>query len=193
VLLFTGHMIDKQGAEPRFPNTKAAEAEARRLIREEVVKEQTLAKEGIVGVAGGACGADILFHEVCAELNIPTKLYLALPPDKFIVTSVAHGGSEWTERFNALCKRVPPRILSETEELPVWLRSKPKYGIWQRNNLWMLFNALAMNSDALTLVALWDRGKARGPGGTEDLVAQVKSRGQKIVIAPAEKLRELVN
>ena len=54
----------------------------------------------------------------------------------------------------------------------------------------MLFNALAKNSEDLTLIALWDRGKADGPGGTEDLVAQVRQRGQKALILPAERLRE---
>ena len=190
VLLFTGHMIDKPGREPRFPNTPAAEAQARRMIRDEVVKEQALANARIVGISGGACGADILFHEICAELNIPTELYLALPPDQFCVTSVAHAGPDWIERFEALYKRLAPHVLGNTEELPVWLRAKPNYGIWQRNNLWMLFNALAKNSEDLTLIALWDRGKADGPGGTEDLVAQVRQRGQKALILPAERLRE---
>jgi hypothetical protein len=128
---------------------------------------------------------------VCAALEIKTQLYLALPPDEFRAASVAQGGPAWIERFNKLYQRVEPRILGKSEELPNWLHKKPDYGIWQRNNLWMLFNALAVNSDGLTLIALWDRGKADGPGGTQDLVKQVESRGQKILIAPAERLREL--
>jgi hypothetical protein len=190
-LLFTGHMIDEPGREPRFPNSPAAEAEARRMIQERVTGEKQLAPQGLLGIAGGACGGDILFHEVCAELGIKTQLYLALPPDKFRAASVAQGGPAWIERFNKLCARIEPRILSDSKELPNWLHRKPDYGIWQRNNLWMLFNALAANSEDLTLIALWDQGKADGPGGTEDLVAQVKGRGQKILIAPAERLREL--
>jgi hypothetical protein len=46
------------------------------------------------------------------------------------------------------------------------------YSIWQRNNLWMLFNGLALNLP-LTLLALWDQGPSDGPGGTTDLVAHV--------------------
>jgi hypothetical protein len=191
VLLFTGHMIDEPGREPRFPNNSAAEAEARRMIHGLVAREQQRAADGVVGIAGGACGGDILFHEVCAELGIETQLYLALPPHKFRPASVAQGGPAWIERFNKLCARIEPRILSDSEELPNWLHRKPDYGIWQRNNLWMLFNALAANSEDLTLIALWDKGKADGPGGTEDLVKQVESRGQRIFIAPAQRLREL--
>ena len=73
----------------------------------------------------------------------------------------------------------------------MWLRRKKEYDIWRRNNLWMLFNALALNAKTLTLIALWDQGKADGPGGTEDLVRQVGSRGYKVVRLPAERLKTL--
>ena len=54
----------------------------------------------------------------------------------------------------------------------------------------MLFNALALDLP-LTLIALWDQGPADGPGGTRDLVAQVRDRGQKIERLPAEQLKAL--
>jgi hypothetical protein len=190
-LLFTGHMVDAATrTQPRFPNTKAVEAEARRLILEAVSKEKDLAPEGLIGIAGGACGGDILFHEICAELGIDTQLFLALPRAQFCATSVQHGGPDWVERFNRLCDRVTPRVLSESEELPRWLRGKKDYTIWQRNNLWMLFNALALNPERLTLVALWDGGKGDGPGGTDDLVQQVQSRGHRNVILSADTLKQ---
>ena len=190
VLLFTGHMVDAEDRPiPRFPRTAAAEAEARRLIRDAVTKERELSGDDLSGFAGGACGSDILFHEVCEELNIPTQLFLAVKRDQFVVESVSRGGPGWVERFNTLCGRVPPRELADSTRLPVWLRSKKDYSIWQRNNLWMLFNALALNLP-LTLLALWDQGPSDGPGGTKDLVAQVESRGQKVVRLEAERLRD---
>jgi hypothetical protein len=82
-------------------------------------------------------------------------------------------------------------VLAESEQLPRWLRGKKDYSIWERNNLWMLFNALALNADNLTLLALWDGGKSDGPGGTEDLVQQVKSRGHKSIVLPADTLKQL--
>ena len=191
VLVFTGHMVDSESRpEPRFPRTAAAEAAAKRLIKEAVAKEQDLEDGELVGIAGGACGGDILFHEVCAELGIPTRLFLAVVKDKFSVESVQHGGPLWVERFNSLCKRVPPRELGDSTQLPVWLRGLKDYSVWQRNNLWMLFNALAMDRP-LTLVALWDQGPADGPGGTQDLVTQVRGRGQKVERLPAEQLKAL--
>ena len=72
----------------------------------------------------------------------------------------------------------------------MWLRGKSDYSIWQRNNLWMLFNALALTAKSLTLIALWDNGPADGPGGTNDLGAQVANRGYKVDRLPAERLKE---
>jgi hypothetical protein len=194
VLLFTGHMVDEEGRQQaRFPRTTAAEAAARGMIKEAILKEQQLQPTGLVGIAGGACGGDILFHEICEELNIPTQLYLAVAKDTFSANSVQRGGTQWVERFNRLCARVPPRILEEKEatQLPNWLQSRKDYDVWRRNNLWMLFNALALDLP-LTLIALWDQGPADGPGGARDLVAQVRERGQKIERLPAEQLKSLV-
>jgi tetratricopeptide (TPR) repeat protein len=192
VLLFTGHMVDKPGrASPCFPPTKAAEDKARQMLRAAIIAEQTLSDGKIVGVCGGACGGDILFHEVCAELEIPTQLYLALPREQFCVTSVQHAGPDCVERYYSLCARLNPRVLAESEELPKWLRGKGGYDIWQRTNLWMLYNALAIHSKELTLIALWDTREDDAPGGTDDLVFQVSSRGYKLLRLPAEELKSL--
>jgi len=195
VLLFTGHMVDApdRTGPPRFPPTESAEREARRLIREAVAQERALEQGRIVAISGGACGGDILFHEVCAELGIEARLFLALPPNQFSAESVRRGGPQWIERLFRLCERLKPLVLSESNQLPAWLRGKKDYNIWRRNNLWMLFHALALNAQTLTLIALWDQGKADGPGGTEDLVEQVDSRGYKVVRLPAERLEALAS
>jgi hypothetical protein len=191
VLLFTGHMVDAPDRKtPRFPPTATAEAAARQMIRERIEHERRLEPGLVVGVAGGACGGDILFHELCEELGIETRLMLALPQDKFSAESVQHGGGDWVERYNRLCKRVPPRILAQDKELPIWLRSKTDYDIWQRDSLWMYFSALALDSPALTLIALWDGGPADGPGGTKHLFELVKSHGHKVERLAAERLKE---
>ncbi len=193
VLLFTGHMIDEPGrSSPRFPRTSAAEAEARRLITEAVTAELRLASGATLGLAGGACGGDLLFHEACAGLGIETQLFLALPPDAFAARSVQRGGPEWVERFNRLCEKIPARVLSQTAALPNWLLGKDNYTIWQRNNYWILFNALALDARSLTLIALWDGESGDGPGGTSDLVAKVIARGYKVVILDVKRLKDLV-
>lgn len=192
VLLFTGHMIDApERSEPRFPGNGDAEQRARQMILASVLAERELESGAMLGIAGGACGGDILFHEVCAELGIETRLFLGLPREAFCRESVQHAGPDWVERYNRLCDRVAPRVLAESKELPKWLRSRHDYGIWRRTNLWMLFNALALDPKSLTLIALWDQGRADGPGGTEDLVFEVQSRGHKVVRLTAEELKGL--
>lgn len=115
VLLFTGHLVDAPDRQlpPRFPPTQGAELEARRMIREAVAQERALESGRMIAIASGACGGDILFHEVCAELNIESRLFLALPPNLFSAESVKRGGEQWIERFFRLCERLPPRMLAE--------------------------------------------------------------------------------
>lgn len=201
VLLFAGHMIDSPGREkPRFPADK--EQVAREKIKGAVLKELKTGAGVASGYAGCASGGDILFHEVCAELGIPTRLYLAIPPQKYVTTSVQKGGPEWVERFWTLYNehraQKQARVLSdatdERDYLPAWLREKLDYSIWQRNNLWMLFNALDEGCDPkledpnLTLIALWDGEAGDGPGGTGDLVEKVKNLGARYDVI---KTREL--
>ena len=187
VIVFTGHRIDAEGREtPRFPPDR--ENQARAMIVEAVSKEKEKTKEKLLGISGGASGGDILFHEVCEDLDIPTQMYLALPKNKYIKASVADGGPNWVERFKRLFKLKQPEILSESGELPKWLGSKPEYSIWQRSNLWMLHNALYISNDNLTLIALWNGEAGDGPGGTEDMVRRAQDRGATFIHLDARKL-----
>jgi tetratricopeptide (TPR) repeat protein len=204
VLLFAGHMIDAPDRKtPRFPADK--EGVAREKIKEAVVKEMSAGAGVACGYAGGASGGDILFQEVCAELGIPTRLYIAIPPRDYVKTSVAKAGPQWVERFwkiyNEHSAQGQARVLSDatdvndsSEYLPAWLRTKRDYGIWQRNNLWMLFNALDESCDPksddpnLTLVALWDGQEGDGPGGTGDLVRKVEDMGARSVVINTKEL-----
>lgn len=200
VLVFAGHMIDPPDRKtPRFPADK--ESVAREKIKEAIVKEMNTGAGVGAAYAGGASGGDILFQEICAELGIPTRFYLAIDPKTYVTTSVNKAGSKWVDRFwnlhKAHVERNQVRILSratdvanDIEYLPAWLRDKPNYNIWQRNNLWMLYNALAEGCDEktgdpnLTLIALWDGAEGDGPGGTGDLVTKVEKLGAR---------REIIN
>jgi hypothetical protein len=192
VVLFTGHMVDVAGKAPaaqRFPRTPQAEAKARAMIRAAVERELQGHAASFLGIAGAACGSDILFHEVCAELGAKTAVYLLLPPEKFEVTSVQHGGPQWVDRYRALLSRSAPRVLQPAADLPRWLTDKPNYSIWERNNLWMMFNAIATGARDLTLIALHNREHpANGPGGTAHLVAEAARRGFKPVELDASEL-----
>jgi len=191
VVLFTGHMVDARDRNPermRFPPTPRAETTARGLI-EEALRAEAAAGGKLVGIAGGACGGDILFHEVCQALGIRTELMLALPRDRFEVTSVQRGGPDWIERYRALCKRLDPPSLQDSEALPDWLADKSGYDIWQRNNLWMMFRAMATAAPNLTLLALFNPERdPDGPGGTAHMVATAQKYGFKAIKLDARVL-----
>ena len=189
VLLFTGHRVDAPDRKtPRFPAAK--EKHARVIIFEAVRNEKAKAKGPVFGIAGGACGGDLLFHEICEALEIPSQMYLVLPKNEYIKASVADGGPDWVERFNRLYDKLKPKILSDSDRLPRWLRAKKDYNIWQRSNLWMLHNALCISQDHLTLIALWNGATGDGPGGTEDMVNRAKDRGATFIHLDAKKLLE---
>jgi hypothetical protein len=179
---------DREKSRRRFPPTGEAESKARALI-EEAVKGEIAEGGTLVGIAGGACGSDILFHEVCSTLLVDTRLFLPLPRAKFQVASVQRGGPRWVERYEKLCDRLPARVMQESEALPSWLVDKPNYNIWQRNNEWMLFNALATGARRLTLIALYNPElDPDGPGGTKHLLELARRWGFKTIELDARSL-----
>jgi hypothetical protein len=189
IILFTGHRIDAPDRQkPRFPPDK--ENQARAMILANVSKEKEKATGKLLGISGGASGGDILFHEVCQELDIPSQMYLVLPKTEYIKASVADGGPSWVERFKRLFEQKQPEILTDSGELPRWLRAKKdyNYSIWQRSNLWMLHSALAISNDNLTLIALWNGEVGDGAGGTEDMVKRAQDRGATFIHLDAREL-----
>lgn len=191
-ILFTGHMIDKPGRqEPRFPPEK--EQEARNAIFNAVKHELERIEGPVVGISGGASGGDIIFHEVCEELKIPAELYLALPREKFLTESVQFAGPDWVNRFDRLFQKLPVHILAEKKDLPNWLQKKKDYSIWERNNLWMLYNALVNGGIKMSLIALWNGQGGDGSGGTEHMVKEAKERGAKTIIIDTQKIFGLKN
>ena len=140
------------------------------------------ARGAILGVAGGANGGDILFHEVCEELDIKTEMLLALPRDQYVSASVDSDDKNWVKRFDAqLAKHPNPPILANSPELPQWLEFKKDYDFWQRNNLWLLSQALSRGAEHRTVIALWDGDKGDGPGGTEHMVSLAQAHDSEFV------------
>jgi tetratricopeptide (TPR) repeat protein len=184
VVIFTGHRLDEpQRTPPRFPRTclDAASAEIRTYLEE---------LKPTISIAAAASGGDMLFHEVCDQLGLRSLIRLVMPEDVFANESVADAGADWVDRFWGLitAKRAKGElaILSQDAELPGWLRRKPGYSIFQRGNLWMLEEALAMAPQRLTILALWDGNEGRA-GGTGEFMAYAETVGATpIVIDPAD-------
>ncbi|MDY0164496.1 tetratricopeptide repeat-containing protein [Desulfobotulus sp.] len=184
VVVFTGHMIDQPGrSSPRFPADM--EFAARRAIRMEMEKLKADYGESLLGMAGCACGGDILFHEVCEDLAIAHHIYLALPKEAYIEASVFRPASNWLARFHQLLgnAHTPVRYLSDKKELPDWLGREKTYTLWERNNLWILQNALAMGGSNVTLIALHDASQPPdGPGGTGHMMEIIGQNGADVRI-----------
>ncbi|MFN0122809.1 MAG: tetratricopeptide repeat-containing protein [Blastocatellia bacterium] len=181
VLLFAGHMLDKPGRPvPRFPPEK--QDIARQAIRAAI--EAEMKRDGGISyaIAGGSNGGDLIFHEVCEELGVPSQLWLALPPEEYVRVAVQNyigqGTDKLVDRFRQLQNRLEIRGMAEKMELPRWLRDKPDYDFWRRHTLWIVHNALTVGTENLTLLALWNEEKGNG---THDFVHRVGESGAKVI------------
>jgi hypothetical protein len=176
-LLFTGHMIDRPGRkQARFP--AAAEDRARRAIHDAIAGVDWNLAGATVGLAGGASGGDLLFHECCEELGIETRVLLALPSKHFEAESVAPAGSEWVARYEALLRKAGSRVKVMQEQ--DGLLEGPTTNVWQRANLWMMEEAGRLAREC-ALLALWDGRAGDGPGGTEHFIELARMRGIRIL------------
>jgi len=191
VLLFTGHRIDNPGRPAsRFPASQ--EPFARQAILETVQRELPRDGRPVIAIAGGASGGDLIFQEICESLRIERQLYLIIPRDAYVVASVAPAGPDWVTRFNHQAETADcRRVYQEGKDLPEWLADKPNYTVWQRSNLWMLYNALALGEADTTLIALWDGKGGDGPGGTEHMVQSVRERGARAIVLGTRQLFRL--
>jgi hypothetical protein len=180
-LLFVGHAIDAPGrATPRFPpSCEPAAHKAILCAVEEEVKEDRAAW---VGVAGASSGGDILFHEICESVGIADKICLAMPVTEYARLDVVEAGPQWETRFHDLIARHPYQVLSDSTELPGWLRPNAPYDFWGRDTMWRYHTAAAVGD--ITVIALWD-GKE---GAAADLVRMAKQRGAKVVVLDAIRM-----
>jgi hypothetical protein len=172
-------MIDKEArSEKRFP--PEIEDDVKDLIKEKLNSQLVLANKPLFGIAGGACGGDILFHETCRELNIQSELYLALPKKEFINESVSFAGEPWIQRFKTLYNNLPVKILDKSK-----LSVNPEIksidiNIWELSNKWMLNSAIKKSKGEVTLLALWNDQKGK-LGGTENMVNEARNINVEII------------
>ena len=178
LVVFTGHSIDTDGTPPRFP--AKAEAGARKLIAENLAKLQQGLAEGeqLTVLASAAPGADILAHEVCAELKVTSRLCLPMPPDDVARAAFAAADS-WRTRFHAVVKSHEVGLLQMADhaELPRWLQGRA-IDPWERGNRWVLKTAQTWGAQRVTLLALWDGQEISRGGGTAQMVRLARDVGR---------------
>ncbi len=186
LIVLAGHLVDAPGrSEPRFPQTREAQAKA--LIREAVEGLRNDEYE-FMGLASAAPGADILAHEVCAELGMKSTICLPMPAKDYARLAF-EDLDNWRTRFLDLQQDHDMIELSDREGLPRWL-SGSNVDSWERGNRWVMQMALTWGAKRITLVALWD-GKMKGdaPGGTAQMVQLARDAGTvRLEIVDAKRL-----
>ncbi len=179
-IVFTGHMLDQPDrVRERFPAAKSNKVRSK--IKDHLTRLQQASKDVHTGIAGGACGGDIIFHELCLGLGIPSRMYLALPPEEYKKTSVSFAGKDWEERFDTLLQKVPYSVLALTKE-------KESDSVWEHANTWMLTEGLKNGGGHMTLLALWDGKGGDGPGGTEHMTKIAREKKAEVLVIDINKL-----
>lgn len=172
VFLFTGHMVDgPHRAKPRFPVAMEPEV----VHRLEQTLDKLDAHSNCIAILPGlACGGDILFAEACLQRGIQIDIYLPFEPSEFIQDSVNFAGDHWVERFYAILNHPNITLHLQPERLGAIPEGDNAYG---RNNRWALYSTLAHDIRSVRLIALWNGQGGDGPGGTADMVQQVRQLG----------------
>ena len=189
IVMFAGHRFD----EPGRPNVRlpaSLEQPAYRAILE--ILRRLNETHAVVGLASGSIGADILFHEACRELRLPSTLCLPVPADEYVRLLAAD--LTWRSRLLALIQEkraLRPSDLLELHNapgLPTWLQGSGA-NEWERGNRWVLEMALSNGAPKVTLLAVWDRQETGdSPGGTAHMMslARASSNVNIQVITPEE-------
>ena len=173
VAVFTGHTVDAPGrAKPRFADKD--EAAVQQSIEEGLAKHEVM-----LGVAGAACGADILFLEALQRRGAHTCIVLPHNAEAFRRISVTDiGGAAWGQRFDAVLAACSELILladQPGEDLSYQFQGAVMAGLAR-------LKAQAIGGDAMGL-ACWD-GEAGGVGGTARVVGEWVGAGLPVHCLP---------
>jgi RNA polymerase sigma factor (sigma-70 family) len=119
LVIVAGHRIDEpERSTKRFP--AASEERARDLLHAELNGLRADSHDLIV-VASASAGTDIVTHELCDELGIPSSICLPMPAERFSSAALTgHAIQSWRSRFLSLIKSHETLVLCEREGLPRW-------------------------------------------------------------------------
>jgi hypothetical protein len=176
IFLFSGHMIDAPDRKtPRFPARKepaAVQAIANTL-------RELKAGPSDIGLCGGACGGDLIFAEDCLKRGVHLEIRIPFDEPTFLEKSVTFAGGTWRDRYDAVKHNPLTTLFIMPEELGPTPENVDPY---ERNNLWQLSTALAMGSEKVRFICLWDGKGGDGPGGTKHMHDEVKKRAGRVFV-----------
>ena len=179
LVVFSGHCIDASRATPRFPAAAEDKARAAIAVRLRVLMQGLAEDERLTVLASAAPGADILVHEVCAELGVKSRLCLPIPADD-VAEQVFPHADHWRTRFWAVVEEHRDGLLqlADRAELPRWLQGRAGIDPWERGNRWVMRLAEAWGAKRVTLLVLWDGQDDGGTGGTAQMVRMARAAGR---------------
>jgi class 3 adenylate cyclase/tetratricopeptide (TPR) repeat protein len=180
VVVFTGHMVDRDDRTvPRFPSRLEP------LVKDAIRECLSKLNAGF-GYASGACGSDILFHEVMSERKGESHVILPYEKERFIKDSVEIvRGGDWGKRLDKVIAQA-----IETQEVS----KQPRMGSgvsyeFANRMLQGLASARAEQLETkLVPVALWDGKSGTGVGGTGDTVERWRQLGLQVEIINLEEI-----
>jgi class 3 adenylate cyclase/tetratricopeptide (TPR) repeat protein len=181
VVLFAGHMVDRDDrAVPRFPPRLEA------MVKDAIQRCLHKLNAGF-GYAFGACGSDILFHEVILEMKGESYVILPYEKDSFIKDCVEIvGGGDWRKRFEMIMAQA-----TETEEVSKQCQMGSSVS-FEFANL-MLHGLASVRAEQLETklvpVAVWDGQGGNDAGGTAATVERWRRLGLNVEVIDLEQIR----
>ncbi len=177
--LFSGHMVDQPDRQPpRFPDAKSTLANA--AIGKAL--DDFGATHADLAICGGACGGDLLFARQCLDRGMTVHIYLPFAEPAFLEKSVNFAGASWIDRYRAVKHNQNAHLSIMTGQ------SGDEENSFAQNNLRMLDDALALGSEKLCFIALWNGREGDGPGGTKHMIESVKQRNGQVRILDTNQI-----
>jgi class 3 adenylate cyclase len=180
VVVFAGHMVDRDDRTvPRFPPRLEP------MVKGAIQQRLRKLNAGF-GYASGACGSDILFHEVMLERKGESHVILPYEKERFIKDSVEIvPGSDWAKRLkNVIAQAI------DTQEVSKQARRGGDVS-YEFANL-MLHGLASVHAEQLETklvpVAVWDGKSGTGVGGTGGTVERWRRLGLHVEVIDLEEI-----
>lgn len=146
------------------------EEAVRALIHQEMEAFMGKAHGCLLGCSSAAIGADTLFAETCAALNVPWKALLPFSPAEF---KNDFNESQWSHASELLKGAVEIEISGSADgRTAAYLRC-----------------GLRTVDEADVMIAVWNGLPARGVGGTGDVVRYARQEKKPLILIHPENLR----
>ena len=140
----------------------ADEPKCRKLISD-FLREQKAATQGVLyGVSSAAAGGDLAFAESCVELEIPLRVLLPLPKERF---RQDFDPVTWLRVEQLLSRAVSVAVTCDHES-----REEGYYEC-----------GIETVQQSQLMIALWDGEPSRGMGGTQEIVSFARKMGKPVV------------